>query len=87
MKLSSNYGAITHIPADHDENGDDHENVIVKSISMMITMLAITMKMMTLSSRRASAYLIFVTDPTGISVEKNNCHVEKFQISVHDRCG
>ena len=28
------------------------------------------------------AYLIFVTD-----LWRKNCHVEKFQISMHDKCG
>ena len=36
---------------------------------------------------RSSTYLIFVTDSRTVSVEKKICHVEKFQISVHDRCG
>ena len=30
-------------------------------------------------------YLIFVTDTRTVSVEKQICHLEKFQISVHDR--
>ena len=33
------------------------------------------------------AYLIFVTDTRTVSVEKKSCHVEKFQISVHETCG
>ena len=36
--------------------------------------------------RRQDPYLIFITNSTNISVEKN-WHVEKFQISMHNRCG
>ena len=32
-------------------------------------------------------YLIFMTDPTDISVEKINCHVETFYNSMYDRWG
>ena len=38
-------------------------------------------------STTTTTYLIFVTNPTNISVEQKNCHVEKFQISMHDKCG
>ena len=31
-------------------------------------------------------YLIFVTNATNLFVEKN-CHVEKFKVSLHDKCG
>ena len=40
-----------------------------------------------LSGTILKPYLIFVTDTRTVSVEKKNCHVEKFQISVHETCG
>ena len=33
------------------------------------------------------AYLIFVTGTTGGARGEKICHVEKFQISIHDICG